>query len=468
MEGRFGLKAGAVVTFAALIACTSAATTSFAAEPTEVSIPTPQNLEDGRYIVLLDDAPAATYEGGEAGLTATKPAEGDKLDATTDAVVEYSSHLENLQDEVAAEVGATPDANLTITLNAFTANLTASQAKQLAATNGVSAVVPDEILHPTAVPSTEFLGLEGDNGVWETYAGGPEGAGEGVVVGVIDTGIAPENPSFAGEPLGTTSGATPYLEGNTVVFNKADGGQFRSDRVTGDQWNLNDYSTKLIAAHYFSAGAAASGFDFQWDILSPRDGAGHGSHTASTAAGNYNVETTVSGLDFGPISGVAPAAKIASYKTCYEVRTRLSPPTTSVPALTFSPQSTGQRRMALTSSTSPSVAAPQRRCGMRLTRHSSTQQPLVSSFRLRLVTRAPTTSPLTTHRRGTPRWQHRPSRPTREPLLARASKLPALPFRFRRAARLGATQSTLAMSQHRVPRQPTRHSACRTRLTPRW
>lgn len=318
MEGRFGLKAGAVVTFAALIACTSAATTSFAAEPTEVSIPTPQNLEDGRYIVLLDDAPAATYEGGEAGLTATKPAEGDKLDATTDAVVEYSSHLENLQDEVAAEVGATPDANLTITLNAFTANLTASQAKQLAATNGVSAVVPDEILHPTAVPSTEFLGLEGDNGVWETYAGGPEGAGEGVVVGVIDTGIAPENPSFAGEPLGTTSGATPYLEGNTVVFNKADGGQFRSDRVTGDQWNLNDYSTKLIAAHYFSAGAAASGFDFQWDILSPRDGAGHGSHTASTAAGNYNVETTVSGLDFGPISGVAPAAKIASYKTCYE------------------------------------------------------------------------------------------------------------------------------------------------------
>lgn len=318
MEGRFGLKAGAVVTFAALIACTSAATTSFAAEPTEVTIPTPLNLEGGRYIVLLDEDPVAAYEGGQSGLAATKAAGGAKLDTTTDAVVEYSSHLASVQDAIAADAGVTIDDNLTVTLNGFTANLTAAQAKRLAATDGVASLVPDAIFHPTAVPSTEFLGLEGADGVWETYAGGPEGAGEGVVVGIIDTGIAPENPSFAGDPLGNTPGDAPYLDGNTVIFDKADGTQFRADRVSGDQWDDGDYSTKLIGGQFFSAGAAAAGFDFAYDILSPRDGGGHGSHTASTAAGNHDVAATVGGLDLGTISGVAPAAKIAAYKVCYD------------------------------------------------------------------------------------------------------------------------------------------------------
>src|SRR5699024_7675412 len=122
---------------------------------------------------------------------------------------------------------------------------------------------------------------------------------KGIVVGVVDTGIAPENPSFAGAALGTTAGAEPYLDGNTVVFDKADGTQFRSDRVSGAQWSNDAYSTKLIGAQFFSTGAAAAGFDFQYDILSPRDGAGHGSHTASTAAGNNAVTASVGGVDFG-------------------------------------------------------------------------------------------------------------------------------------------------------------------------
>ncbi|MFW1410956.1 hypothetical protein ACEWAY_23785, partial [Vibrio parahaemolyticus] len=68
--------------------------------------------------------------------------------------------------------------------------------------------------------------------------------------------------------LGTTPGAEPYLDGNEVVFAKADGTVFRSERVTGDEWSLEDYSTKLVGAQYFSEGAAATGFDFQWDMLS--------------------------------------------------------------------------------------------------------------------------------------------------------------------------------------------------------
>lgn len=312
--GRSSVRAAAVVTLAALF--TGTATASFGAEPEEVNTPIPIDLSAGRYIVLLDEAPAATYEGGEAGLAPTKPEAGEKLDASKRDVQRYSDFLEERQRDVASEAGVTPDGTLTITLNAFTANLTAAQAAKLAGADGVKSVVPDEILHPDAVPSTEFLGLEGDAGVWNAV-GGVDQAGAGTVVGVIDTGIAPENPSFAGAPLGTAAGAEPYLDGNTVVYAKADGNTFRSDRVTGEEWDVDDYSTKLVGAKYFSAGAAAAGFDFAPDYLSPRDADGHGSHTAGTAAGNHDVAASVEGIDFGAISGVAPAARVAAYKACY-------------------------------------------------------------------------------------------------------------------------------------------------------
>jgi subtilisin family serine protease len=312
--GRSSVRAAAVVTLAALFSGT--ATASFGAPPEEVNAPIPIDLPAGRYIVLLEEAPAATYEGGEAGLAPTKPEEGEKLDASTRDVQRYSNFLEDRQLDVAAEAGVEPDGNLTITLNAFTANLSASQAAKLAGSKGVKAVVPDEILHPDAVPSTEFLGLEGEGGVWEAV-GGVGAAGAGTVVGVIDTGIAPENPSFAGSPLGTSPGSEPYLDGNTVVFTKGDGTAFRSDRVTGEEWGNDDYSTKLVGAKYFSAGAAAAGFDFTPDYLSPRDADGHGSHTAGTAAGNHDIPASVEGVDFGAVSGVAPAAKVAAYKACY-------------------------------------------------------------------------------------------------------------------------------------------------------
>ena len=310
------LRTIAAVTLAALFTGTTATASFGAVVAGEVNRPVPIDVPSGQYIVLLEDAPAATYDGGKADLRATQPEKGDKLDARAPEVEAYSDYLEKKQKDVAAEAGVDPAYSYTLALNGFSARLTSEQAAKLSVTKGVEAVVPDEIRHPVAVPSTEFLGLEGEGGVWESVGGVSE-AGKGTVVGVIDTGIAPENPSFAGDPLGTTPGDEPYLEGNTVVFDKADGTQFRSDRVEGEDWTLDDYSTKLIGAKYFSEGAAANGFDFGPDYLSPRDGDAHGSHTASTAAGNNGVAASVEGVDFWQISGVAPAAKVAAYKACY-------------------------------------------------------------------------------------------------------------------------------------------------------
>lgn len=319
--GRSSVRAAAVVTLAALF--TGTATASFGAVPEEVTTPAPAGAEDGRYIVLLKEKPLATYEGGTNGFAPTKPAKGSQLDAHSSNSQKYAAHLKKQQAEVAAEAGVTPDTSYSVTVNGFAAQLTGEQVAELSNDKAVLGVFPDETFHPTsAVPSTEFLGLgsgaTGSGGVWDAV-GGISQAGKGVVVGVIDTGIAPESPSFAGSPLKKKAGTgEPYtVDGDTIVFDKADGGQFRSPITIAQSWNKLNYNTKLVGGQYFAQGATASGFDFSYDYLSPRDGDGHGSHTASTAAGNFGVSTKVEGVDFGKISGVAPAAKVAMYKACF-------------------------------------------------------------------------------------------------------------------------------------------------------
>ena len=280
-------------------------------------VQTSTNYTAGRYIVLLDDEPAATYDGGVAGLPATE-AKGKQLNARSAPVQDYAQYLEGKQDDAAAAVGASVDQSYTVTLNGFSATLDPTQAKAIAHQNGVLALVPDELAHPDAVPSTSFLRLDGPGGVWDQI-GGVGKAGKGIVVGDIDTGIAPENPAFAGDPLGTTPGDAPYLDGSTIKFAKADGSTFTGTCEEGEQFTAADCSTKIIGARYYVDGFGKGniGNISTGEYVSPRDGDGHGSHTASTAAGNNGVESSVLDRDFGPISGVAPAAKIAAYKVCW-------------------------------------------------------------------------------------------------------------------------------------------------------
>nr|WP_202107125.1 S8 family serine peptidase [Agromyces seonyuensis] len=307
--------AGAALASTALVAFAAPAA-AIGAERTELDT---SGLEPGRYIVVLDDAAAAAYDGGVTGYAATAPVEGEQLDAEDAHVEEYAGYLESQQEDVAASVDAEVGVSYSLTLNAFSAELDTTQITALARDEKVVGLVPDELLKPTAVPSTDFLGLSGDDGVWAAV-GGAEAAGEGVVVGVLDTGIAPENASFAGEALGTSPSAEPYLDGSSIVFDKADGSTFTGVCQSGVQFAADDCSTKIIGARYFvqGFGAANIGSTAIGEYLSPRDGASHGSHTASTAAGNADVPVTLAGHDYGTISGVAPAAKIAAYKVCWE------------------------------------------------------------------------------------------------------------------------------------------------------
>jgi hypothetical protein len=107
--GRSSVRAAAVVTLAALF--TGTATASFGAVPEEVTSPVPVNAEDGRYIVLLKEAPLASYEGGTSGIQRTKPDKGKQLDAHSANSQKYVAHLKKQQKDLAAEAGVTPDAS---------------------------------------------------------------------------------------------------------------------------------------------------------------------------------------------------------------------------------------------------------------------------------------------------------------------------------------------------------------------
>ena len=73
--------------------------------------------------------------------------------------------------------------------------------------------------------------------------------------------------------------------------------------------------SKLIGAKYYRA--ASDGPFSEEDIKSPRDSDGHGTHTASTAAGNPVSMASMLGLAKGTARGGAISARIAVYKVCW-------------------------------------------------------------------------------------------------------------------------------------------------------
>ncbi len=281
----------------------------------------------GRYIVTLKGAPIATYGGEVKGLERTRPAAGRKVNAGSSNAKRYRAYLERQQNKAAGRVGAKADKRYAVALNGFTARLTSAQARTLQRSPGVLSVVKDtpRRLLDDKNP-VDFLRLSGPDGAWQSL-GGKSKAGAGVVVGVLDTGYWPESASFEGAPLGTTAPTSadpyrPWRVGNQTLMVKSDGGTFTGACQAGENTAANfagtECNTKVISARYFNTTYKdAVEVAERNDFLSPRDRDGHGSHTASTAAGNADKAVSIRGRSFGNISGVAPAAKIAVYKVCW-------------------------------------------------------------------------------------------------------------------------------------------------------
>ena len=285
----------------------------------------PSSYPDGRYIVLLAEMPAASYEGSTAGFQATKPAAGKKLNTAKAEVKKYRAHLEKKQAEVAGQQGVQIQRQYSAAVNGFSATLTTDQAVKLAKDPSVLVVSPDTENAPD-YSSTDFLKLSGENGTWNTQFGGQDGAGKGVVVGVIDTGYTPDSDFFAGEEVKPLVGepvvGVPYRTADSkIAMLKSDGDTFIGECQTGQDFDGSACNSTVLSAHYFAEDFLAyvpPANRAPQELLSPVDVDSHGTHTGSTAVGNANVETFVDGRSFGLTSGIAPAAKLSVYKVCWE------------------------------------------------------------------------------------------------------------------------------------------------------
>jgi Subtilase family/Fibronectin type-III domain/PA domain/Peptidase inhibitor I9 len=285
-----------------------------------------QEYKDGKYFVVLKDDPALTYTGGESGLAPTAAPKGE-FNPKSAHVRKYEQFLEGKQEKVAAAESIEVDQSFSVALNAFTADLTAEQALDLSRHPDVLGVAENTQAAPD-YSSVEFLGLPGRKGTWRDTYKGVQNAGKGVVVGVIDTGYFPDQDMLEGEPVKPLPGrkkpkvGEPYLTADGgIAMLKSDGTTFRGECEPGEDFTGEECNSKVLSARYYSE-------DFEAYVpiekrdpnerLSPVDIASHGTHTATTAAGNDGVDQVMNGGDYGEGSGVAPEAKVAVYKICWE------------------------------------------------------------------------------------------------------------------------------------------------------
>nr|GLL45095.1 subtilisin-like protease SBT1.7 [Ipomoea trifida] len=166
-------------------------------------------------------------------------------------------------------------------MKGFAAKLSAEEVKEMGNKDGFISASPERILPLHTTHSPGFLGLQQNMGLWRDSS-----YGKGVIIGVLDTGIARDHPSFSDEGM-----PPPPARWKGVC-----------------ELNFTACNNKVIGARSFSE-RGRSVFDED----------GHGSHTAGTAAGNFVRGANVNGNANGTAAGVAPLAHLAIYKVCNEI-----------------------------------------------------------------------------------------------------------------------------------------------------
>ncbi|KAL6854261.1 hypothetical protein ACP4OV_019164 [Aristida adscensionis] len=162
----------------------------------------------------------------------------------------------------------------------FAVKLMIDEATYVKKKDGVLMVHQDHPLPLLTTHTPDFLGLRQNGGVWESV-----GMGEGIIIGMIDTGIDITHTSFNDSGMASP----PAKWRGSCKF-----ADFKCNK-------------KVIGAKSFILGRLTE---------PPRDQDGHGTHTASTAAGCSVEGASVLGSGNGTAAGVAPHAHLAVYQVC--------------------------------------------------------------------------------------------------------------------------------------------------------
>ncbi len=209
--------------------------------------------------------------GGQAIHTAQFKAKRAKADAYAKVLRSEQDRMANRIRQVDSRAGILR--RFTHLVNALTVEVNPGTLHELNSLPGVRYVAPVRQVKPCLTNSSELMHLPN---AWQSLENGKT-AGEGILIGVIDTGIDVTHPAFDDEgftpPEGFPKGETAFTNG------------------------------KIIVARVFPPSIGDRG------DTTPFDRQGHGTNVASIAAGNLDVESPL-----GLISGVAPQAYLGNYK----------------------------------------------------------------------------------------------------------------------------------------------------------
>ena len=280
------------------------------AAPAALSSGTPE-----RYIVVFEEPALAGYKGEISGLAAparrTDARGKSRLDVKSATARNYVNYLQGRQSDLvgamALRVGRPIDVEYRMqhALNGVVVELTTAEAARIGQLPDVQLV---EAYREYVLDTDTGPKLIGSEAVWNgTWAGATgEFQGEGIVYGILDSGINFGAPSFtAVDPIDGYRHTNPLGAGNYL-------GTCQTGQV--DAGRCND---KLIGGYNFVCGAPGN----QCGLANVReepgfgDTNGHGSHVASTVAGNRR-DALFRG-NTRRISGVAPRGNIVAYDICY-------------------------------------------------------------------------------------------------------------------------------------------------------
>ncbi|CAL1396036.1 unnamed protein product [Linum trigynum] len=178
-------------------------------------------------------------------------------------------------------------------IDGFSATLTPTELDALQNSPGYIYSIKDLPVKHDTTHSTQFLGLTASSGAWEA-----SNYGEGMIIGLVDSGLWPESQSYYDHGMGPVPA------------------KWRGECEKGTQFNASLCNNKLIGARAFPRGLIARNITVEMN--STRDTEGHGTHTSSTAAGNFVDDASFFGYAPGTVKGVAPKAHVAMYKALFD------------------------------------------------------------------------------------------------------------------------------------------------------
>ncbi len=287
------------------------------------------------FIVGFRDVPAVTF--GVQLKKAPPPLRGKAALDIEASMAAYAKALEDRQIGQESRLKRAVGRDFAVThrmqhaFNGIIAELTPAEAATLATDPAVTLVeaYTEYLLHDDVTPQ-----IVGASTVWSSGTGIHRAAflnrersevsffnrrarGEGVVVGIIDSGINFASPSFAGtEPGSGFEFSNPLGAGNylgTCATNGIDAGRCNDKLIGGHDFVFAVVCTPNTPATNPCRPASAGGSFREEPSFADNDG--HGSHTAGTSVGNQR-EVTFRGNRL-VLSGIAPRANLIGYDACY-------------------------------------------------------------------------------------------------------------------------------------------------------